>query len=128
MADPRALLAEIRSRAEAATTGPWKRGHDQNSGTYGVVASEVPSSGDRKTVSLVLFPAGGWATGEDATFTAAARTDVPMLLSMLESVLEYCDERMEANPRHPDGRPDPIIIGLQMAATDIRRRLESLSG
>ena len=118
MSDPRALLAEIRSRSEAATPGPWKRGHDQNSGTYGVVAP----------ASLVLFPGGGWATGQDATFSAAAREDVPRLVSMLESVLEYLDKVDLALPHFEDGHPDGIIVGLKMASRDIRCRLEDLSG
>lgn len=120
MSDPRALLTEIRDRANAALSAPWYWQPYMNGGQ--TLASPNPGFHELN----VLKTTDDWPpTDQDAEFIAHARQDVPKLLAMLESVLGYCDERMEANPRFPDGRPDGITIGLQMAATDIRRRLEN---
>ena len=62
-------LAPIKARADAATEGPWERRDGED---YAMV--DAP---ERPQIALV-------ASGEDATFIAHARTDVPALCDEIE--------------------------------------------
>lgn len=128
MSDPRALLAEIRSRTDIATPGPWFRQYD-------VVVKPILNAqdGDPEYQQVAKTAVGFFLSRDDqkiadASFIAHAREDIPLLVSMLESVLEYCDTYIGEDPHLEDGRLDPILVGLKMATQDIQKRLETLSG
>ena len=78
-------LAEIRARAEAATDGPWEaQDYSADPGDEGscITAGEPGTMRQRAVAYAIDYP---WTTPEscaaDATFIAAARTDVPELVA-----------------------------------------------
>lgn len=81
-------LAEIRTRAEAATPGPWEaEDYSTDPGDEGscITAGEPGTMRQRAVAYAIDYP---WTTPEscaaDATFIAAARTVVPELVTEVE--------------------------------------------
>ena len=83
-------LAEIKSRAEAATPGPWRR-IAVYGGWDGVGCDQGP-----EVARLILNHP------ENASFIAASRSDVPWLLEVVEKLVTYiqdqCDDAMLPYP------------------------------
>lgn len=86
-------LQAIRTRAEAATPGPWTEG----AGTVaGGEVRELVIGPDGRTIIAMAY--GGFGhpmpdcTREDRAFIAAARTDVPALLAEVERLRAERDE------------------------------------
>jgi len=81
MTDPRAWLDEAQRLAGNATPGPWWE-DDQ------IWAGRVEDG-----ATIIAHP----ETDPDATFIAAARTDLPRALSALRAVLDLCDRSNRPN-------------------------------
>lgn len=80
MSDPREVLAEIKTRADNATSGPWfHRGNDLIGGMCVMPQDVAPSSG--------VAEVAGFLFTDDGEFIAAARADVPRLVAALTAVL-----------------------------------------
>lgn len=92
-----AVLAEIRARCDAASTGPWEtterhgRGYDDEG--WSELAVKSPGG-----VIAMTYQTDALETENpeaDGAFIAHAREDVPRLLAALEAVLGFprsCDE------------------------------------
>ena len=85
-------LAEIRVRAEAATQGPWEAqdySADPGDEVSCITAGEPGTMRQRAVAYAIAY---SWTTPEscaaDATFIAAARTDVPDLVAEIERLRE----------------------------------------
>lgn len=102
-------LAEIETRAEAATEGPWKTfcPYGNSSRTQRVV------TGPR---GLVVFDDGN-STDSDARFIARARTDVPALIAEVRRLRTALSEIAE-----PEATPakalDDYDAGYDMGFAD----------
>ena len=72
-------LAEIKTRAEAATEGPW----DYREEVLGMPNTTVMAGGEQ-----VGYVAVGHFLAHNAKFIAASRADVPSLVAALEAVLD----------------------------------------
>lgn len=85
-----ARLAEIRERVQAATDGPWLAVAGEGPSDWPIV---IPDGSDLGTY-LCASPDDGVRGGHseaDAKFIAAARADVPWLLSEVERLTAECD-------------------------------------
>ncbi|VXB24465.1 hypothetical protein [Citricoccus sp. K5] len=90
--DPRARLAAIKARAEAATEGPWEFAGD--------TVEQLPPGGYEEIVSCEVscgsYCYGGTGRGvirsEDGEFIAHARTDVDDMAAAITAVLDLCDD------------------------------------
>jgi len=83
MRDPRETLARIRKQTDAATDGPWRHISIFEVGGF------VEDSHGRELFDWAQDDAGTiCAPDSDAEFIAAARTTVPTLLDLAESVLD----------------------------------------
>jgi hypothetical protein len=85
----REMVAEIQKRSDAATPGPW-RGIRKTGYIY---ASDCVTArcGDFRDKELVPFNGERW--GNDAEFIAHARTDIPALLLIIDSLLDSAAEQ-----------------------------------
>jgi hypothetical protein len=91
-------LKEIKERCEAATEGPWKNEDNAWDGNSNVIVwdSEFDpiiyvNSGFGFQRKDPIEHKGNW----NSRFIAHARTDVPMLLEMVEHIIKsycYCDD------------------------------------
>ena len=98
MADPRAVLAAIQQRADAATDGPWQM--DTNGCcAMAHIEGDLGFIGGERT----MVPA-------DAEFIAASRTDVPRLVAALTAVLDLANKYERDDAEHLDrfGQPHPV--------------------
>lgn len=96
MSDLTDRLDAIEARANAATEGPWRTGHRYHDAN--VVYEQgalVDSIGQAVFVGQLASTPRAQALA-DATFTAAARSDVPALVVAIRAVLELCDEADKA--------------------------------
>lgn len=70
-------LDEMRKRCEAATPGPWEYLKPSDIGGQAIVLMNGPA----------IVPNGWGLLGDDGRFIAAARSDLPLLISALEVCL-----------------------------------------
>jgi hypothetical protein len=90
-------LQAIEARATAATPGPWTTGAGKVEG--GQVRELVIGPGPRDDV-IVAIAYGGFGnpvdrTSEDRAFIAAARTDVPKLITEVRRLKALCAKAYE---------------------------------
>lgn len=81
-------LSEIENRAEAASPGPWKsfiEGRDHTSGSSFIMTGEDDHRGE--DIELT------GATAADQDFIAAARQDVPRLITEIRALWRLLEER-----------------------------------
>ena len=100
MAELPAWIQEAKDRAEAASKGPWHVVHceDRDFATM-LRVSTVPDSeepGDTVAVVVLQMPLEACVSDErwdeNGEFIAAARTDVPRLIELVEEMAETLDE------------------------------------
>lgn len=83
-------LAVIRNREQAATKGPWYFHYDHEKGAE-IIAYGNQDNGPHHEVMVPVAHEGGadielcWRHA-DASFTANARSDVPWLLDLIETL------------------------------------------
>lgn len=101
-------LDEIEARAKAATPGKWRVGWPSNEGEDKQYILQSKGSKSNDVNDWVLIVRGvpdDWGTPngvlkpEDATFIAAARTDVPLLIHALR---QLGNERNAIKENDPD--------------------------
>ena len=100
-----ARLAQIQTRAEQATDGPWSR--------FETVMADTFVVGPRGFIREDIV-SGPTYERENAEFIAHARTDVPALTNAVESVLDYVGRCEES--------------GTTMQPGDIRRLIAAALG
>ncbi|KAB2809246.1 hypothetical protein F9L07_19590 [Pimelobacter simplex] len=115
-------LANIRARAEAATSGPWefrpRRGLQLMSDSPATIGF-VDTAG-----YFEMLREGTWVTEADMAFVAAARTDVPRLLDLLDeqrAVIARVRDWLAAHPTTHDVRQTE---GYWRAQNDLRALLD----
>jgi len=96
--DPRAALAAIQQRANAATDGPWL--------TEGAHIVHPPWAADDDT----YWVAETYEESSTTQFIAASRTDVPRLVAALTAALDLADEYERDDTEHLDrfGQHHPV--------------------
>ena len=110
------VLAEIEGRAEAATPGPWV--HNGVNGIHTRIGACV-------AISHVHEDQRRW---EDATFIAAARTDVPRMAEALRAVLKALDQLRDDATYHESMESDPAEIRTRAgwkSVDDYRQDIEA---
>jgi hypothetical protein len=98
-------LEAIRKRAEAATAGPWVAVPEDDDRCDGIY-SEAPVADDDESrfkngdrLAIVITDSGYYPPMmPDAEFIAAARQDIPALLSALEATREAGEKLLTALP------------------------------
>jgi hypothetical protein len=96
--DIRKLLAEIKDREAAATPGPWecKRSGGFTAATCGPGTGyriAAPSLNDEEFMrGMFIGPDGKDEGGRNQAFIAAARTDIPRLVQIVEDQIDAIDE------------------------------------
>jgi hypothetical protein len=89
-------IAEAKARAEAATPGPWTRDkppRDEDGWVTGMLVAGTPGKN-----GIYANPPGGSFPSADANFIAAARTDTPRLIALLEEAIALGDAMVEGEP------------------------------
>jgi hypothetical protein len=122
-------LTEIAARADAATEGPWR----EWTGEHGV-AVETAWSHDEDGADTDLIT--DWCKPADATFIAAARTDVPALVAALRAVHQVAfdpdttsalEHGVVGTPPNVEGLTVSEALGYAIdALRDIRATLNAL--
>lgn len=125
--DPRPRLDEIKTRADAATEGPWAPWLDQDGAKHmhgmlmvGNEAGVIPD-GEVFIEGVDVNPVAHTYTHEDREFIAHARTDLPAMAAALTAVLElhWCDTDGKCRGCHDDqGYYPPYPCPTVRAITD----------
>ncbi|MEV4902376.1 hypothetical protein AB0K08_13665 [Citricoccus sp. NPDC055426] len=116
--DPRAILAEMQARADAATEGPWKAVTDE--GVTLCLVLTAAEGVDPESEDAFYDSGVSTETGGDAEFIAHARTDLPAMAAALTAVLDLhpsidgagveCD--VCADDRGPKPYPCPTVHAI----------------
>lgn len=113
----RKYLDAVRQREQAATKGPWEwTEDDQLLAPHGTMTEYDGSPGSARIIETDSGVYPPFAT--DRAFIAAARTDVPTLLRIVEALDAKLGEVLEATSAGPVDQPDlidPFAIGAARA-------------
>jgi len=94
--DPLAVLAAMKERAEAATSGPWitEERHGTSITDEAWAGVRIISVPDGETVAFAYLPdlLEPDEAEENCIFIAAARSDMPALLAVAEAALKAAGE------------------------------------
>ncbi len=122
-------VAGAKKRCEAATSGPWaytRRTHDPSVRAFHLDAGPM----GRNIASLAYL-----APEEDGEFIAAARTDLPAALELLEAATSFAIGPIEVWQSAPGGywyipskaqQGEPVQMTREVALAEAYRRYEEL--
>lgn len=121
-------LDAIKARAEAATEGSWEaQDYSGDPGDEGsCITAGEPGTMQQRAIAYAIDYS--WTTTEscaaDATFIAAARTDVPALVAEVERLradLATANTIMEAQRAHPEGEDVECSVCDHVFARDVEK-------